>query len=117
MNIEDFISKHAEWKIKFRNAITKKEKLDAETIAKDNVCDLGKWLYGEAKAKFGKLASYSEVVAKHAAFHTEASKVAKAINAGKYDEASAMIESGTPYARASSDVASALLKLKREAGL
>jgi len=117
MDLDNAIAKHAEWKIKFRSAISKQESMDAETIAKDNCCDLGKWLHGDAKSKFGRLASHSTCIAKHAAFHVEAGKVAKTINAKKYQEAEAMINSGTPFASASSAVGVAIIGLKKEAGL
>lgn len=47
MNLDESIQKHAEWKLKFRSAISRKEQMDAETIGKDNCCQLGVWLYGE----------------------------------------------------------------------
>jgi len=117
MDLDQAIAKHAEWKLKFRSAISKQETMDVTTIAKDNCCDLGKWLHGEAKVKFGKLNSYTQCVSKHAEFHTQASKVAQAINAKKYSEAEAMINSGTPYAQASSAVGVAVMALRKEAGL
>lgn len=117
MDLNTAIEKHAEWKMKFRSAISKKETMDAGTISKDNCCELGKWLHGEAKAKFGSLQSHSACVAKHAAFHVEAGKVAQAINAKKYVEAEAMLNAGTPYAASSSSVGVAILQLKKEAQL
>jgi len=117
MDLDQAIERHAQWKVKFRQAISNKETMDAETISKDNCCELGKWLYGDAKAKFGKLASHSECVKRHTAFHLEAGKVAKAINAKDYAGASAMIEQGTPYAAASNAVAVAITKLKKESAL
>ena len=117
MDFDQAIQKHAEWKIKFRSAISKQETMDAATISKDNCCDFGKWLYGEAKSKHGRLASYSECVSKHAAFHVEAGKVATAINQKKYAEAEKMIGSNTPYASASSAVAGTIVKLRKEAKL
>jgi len=117
MDLDQAITKHAEWKIKFRSAISKQETMDASTIAKDNCCELGKWLHGEAKAKFGKLQSYAQCVSKHAEFHTQASKVAQAINAKQYTEAEKMISNGTPYFQASSAVGVAIIALKKEAGL
>ncbi|HXG49160.1 MAG TPA: CZB domain-containing protein, partial [Methylomirabilota bacterium] len=84
MDLNQAIEKHAEWKLKFRAAISKQETMDAATIAQDNCCELGKWLHGEAKSRFGALKSYAECVSKHAEFHTEASKAAQAINARKY---------------------------------
>lgn len=117
MDLNNAIGKHAEWKMKFRNAISKQEQMDATTLAKDNCCDLGKWLYGEAKASFGHLASHAECIKKHATFHVEAAKVASAINAKKYPEAEAMLGGGTSYAQASSAVGVAVIQLKKEAKL
>lgn len=117
MDLEQAVTKHAEWKLKLRTAINKQEPLDDATISKDNCCEVGKWLHGEAIAKHGKLASYSDCVKKHAAFHLEAGKVAKAINAKKFKEAASMLDAGTPYAGASSAVGVALMHLKKEAGL
>ena len=104
MDLNSALSKHAEWKLKLRSAISKKEAMDATTISKDNCCEFGKWLHGEAKIKFGKLTSYSNCVAKHATFHIEAGKVATAINSKKYIGADAMLNAGMPYTAASSAV-------------
>ena len=117
MDLNQAIEKHAEWKTKFRRAITAQEAMDADTISKDNCCELGKWLYGEAKTKFGKHGAHAECVTKHAAFHAEAGKVARTINSKKFTEAEAMLNSGTPYANASSAVGLAIMRLKKEAGL
>jgi methyl-accepting chemotaxis protein len=115
LNLENAIQKHAEWKIKFRTAISKQETMDAETISKDNQCDLGKWLYGEAKSLYSNLPSYNKLVEKHAAFHKEAAKVARAINAKNFKEAESMLNAGTSYTNASNEVGAAILQLKREA--
>ena len=117
MDLDSAVGTHAEWKVKFRSAITKQEMMDAATISKDNCCDLGKWLHGEGKTKFGRLASHAECVQKHTAFHVEAGKVASTINAKKYTEADAMIGGGTAYAQVSSSVGVAIMRLKKEAGL
>jgi methyl-accepting chemotaxis protein len=117
MDLNEAIRKHAEWKLKFRKAIAGQESMDAETISKENCCELGKWLHGEAKTKHSKFSSYNECVATHAAFHIEAGKVAKVINAKKYAEAEAMIGSDTSYQKASSAVGLAIMRLKKEAGL
>jgi hypothetical protein len=117
IDLNQAIERHAEWKVKFRKAITDKETMDADTIAKDNCCELGKWLHGDAKKKYGHLASHADCVKKHAAFHTEANKVAKTINAKNFTEATGMIETNTPYAAASNAVAVAIMKLKKESGL
>ena len=69
------------------------------------------------KAKFGKLPSYTECVAKHAAFHREAGKVAQTINARNFAQAKTMMDANTPYALAANDFIISLGILKKEAGL
>jgi Chemoreceptor zinc-binding domain len=113
MDLDQALEKHAHWKVKFRQAINNKESMDAETIAKDNCCELGKWLHGEGKTTLGNLNSFNECVALHAAFHVEAGKVANAINTKKFTRAETMIGAGTRYANASSAVAMAIIKLKK----
>ena len=117
MDLDSAIQKHAEWKMKFRSAIAKQESLDVATIAKDNCCDLGKWLHGEGKSQYGSLGSHADCLVQHAKFHVEAGRVAQAINAKKYADAENMMGSGTPYSTASNVVASAIMKLKKEARL
>jgi hypothetical protein len=115
MDLEGAIQKHTEWKRKFRTAMTQHLEMDPAIIAKDNYCELGKWLHGEAKTKFGNLSSLADCVSRHAAFHVEAGKVAQAINAKKYVEAENMLGNGTPYTNAIDEVAGAIMKLKNEA--
>lgn len=116
MDLNQAVERHTEWKTKFRLAISKKEAMDAEIIARDDCCDLGKWLHGESKPALGNLASHAECVKKHALFHIEAGKVARAINAKKYIEAEAMLNPNTSYWNASTAVVAAILHLKKEAG-
>jgi methyl-accepting chemotaxis protein len=72
MDLSTAISAHAEWKTKLRSAAEKKESLNVATIAADNCCELGKWLHGEAKAKYGALPAYKECLTNHAGFHRAA---------------------------------------------
>lgn len=115
MDFEQARKKHAEWRVKLRGAITKKETLDVTTIAKDNQCDLGKWLYGEARQRLHCSPLYNECVTKHAHFHMEAGKVAKVINDGHYDQAHSMLGVGSGFSSASAAIVNALDALEREA--
>lgn len=117
MDLEPSIEKHAEWKNRFRAAMTQHQEMDPVIIAKVNYCELGKWLHGAAKTRFGHLSSYSDCVASHEKFHREAARVAEAINAKNYVEAESMLEDGSHFTNASNEVASAIMKLKNEAGL
>jgi Chemoreceptor zinc-binding domain len=117
MDLDKALQAHGEWKLKLRSAIAKKEQLDAKTISADNCCPLGKWLHGEARSKYSQMKAYSACVSKHADFHREAGRIATTINQGKYAEAEAMLNGGTPYAAASSAVGGAVLGLKKEVAL
>jgi len=115
MNFDEAIQKHAEWKLKFRSAISKREQLDSATISKDNCCQLGQWLYGEGKSKFSAMPEFQKVVALHKAFHVEAGKVSQLINAKKYSEAEQALGTSTTYGDASQSVGSAIVALKKAA--
>ncbi|OIR02324.1 hypothetical protein GALL_156960 [mine drainage metagenome] len=117
MDLVEAIQRHAEWKIKFISAMSQHQTLDPVILAKDNYCELGKWLHGEGKTKFGNLSSHAGCVLSHAAFHAEAGKVAQAINAKNYIEAENMLKNGTPYSDAADEIAGAIMKLKNEAKL
>jgi methyl-accepting chemotaxis protein len=112
MDLDSAIQKHAEWKYKFRTALHSGEPLDAAAISKDNNCEFGKWLHGEAHSLYGNNSHYAECLTDHAAFHVEAGKVAAAINAKKAEEAEKMMAPGTPYSEASKKVGIAIIELK-----
>jgi methyl-accepting chemotaxis protein len=114
MDLTKASQSHAEWKIKLRMAIARKEQIDAMSLAADNCCQLGKWLHGEGKVSHGRATVFTVLVKRHAAFHKEAGAVAQAINQGLYDKATKMLDSGTPYALATSAVGAAILGLKKE---
>ena len=114
MNLDNAVKAHAEWKLKLRSAISKRERIDAISLARDNCCELGRWLHGEGRARFGSLARFDTCMRKHATFHTEAGRVARVINDGDYEAAEKMLEAGGAYARASGDAGAAIVQLKRE---
>ena len=103
---------HNEWKVKFRVAISKKDTVDATTIAADNCCELGRWLHGDAR-KHVALKEYTDCRVKHANFHKEAGKIARLINDGRFAEAQASIAAGTPFATASYETVGAIGHLQK----
>ncbi|MGZ5052467.1 MAG: primosomal replication protein PriC [Methylobacter sp.] len=115
--LDNALKKHAEWKMKFRTAMTHHDHLDVATISKDNCCDFGKWLYSDAKHRLGHLGSFQECRERHAEFHIEAGKVALAVNENRYNEANTMLGSGSAFTEASSAVGSAIMSLKRDVAL
>lgn len=118
MDLNAAIETHSKWKSKFYAAIAKKETMDVSIISKDNCCELGKWLYSDAKMRYSHLPSYSMCIKKHMTFHYEAGKIALTINAKKYAEAQAILQDGsTAFSIASREVGVAAMHLKKEASL
>ena len=113
VNLDAAIEKHAEWRVKLRSAISNHEQLDVLTIAKDNCCQLGQWLHGGGKTKYGSNPEFQSIIPLHRAFHVEAGKVAELINAKKYSEAEQALHNGTSYADASDSVRNAIYALKK----
>jgi methyl-accepting chemotaxis protein len=117
MDLDSAISAHEQWVFKFKSAISTASTLDAATIAKDNCCEFGKWLYGEGQSMHGHRARFSVIIGKHAEFHKLAGKVAEAVNAKQYKEAQDMIDyASTAFGQATQGVKVAILGLKGEIG-
>lgn len=117
MNLDNAVQAHAQWKTKLRSAISKHEQLDLMTLSRDDRCELGQWLHGEGKASYGGLTSHADCVHKHVIFHSEVTKVARAVNAGQFDVATDMLNAGTSYAKASSALSVSFLQLRKEAAI
>jgi methyl-accepting chemotaxis protein len=113
INLDSAIKAHAEWRNKLRNASTKHEQLDAETIGRDDCCEMGKWLHGAGNSKFGGKPVFSDLIAGHRSFHVEAGKVARVVNQGG-DQVEQMMGSGSSFSTASNEVGRLIIQLKRE---
>ena len=114
MKLEDAIAAHAEWKLRLRKYVdgTSTETLVAAVVCRDDQCALGKWMYGDG----GRLATVAEFVdarAAHADFHRHASDVVRAIDAGDRARAASMLGAGAAFEKASMNVASSLVRLRR----
>lgn len=117
MNLDNAAAAHALWKTKLRAAIAKQEQLDVVSLSRDDRCELGQWLHGEGKSSYGRLASHGDCMHKHLAFHSEVTKVAQVVNAGHYAQAESLLGAGSGFAKASSALSVAFLKLRKEAGV
>jgi len=115
LDFDKVIAAHAQWKTKFRAAITRKESLDAATIARDDQCELGRWIHSTGKARFGHDAGFMQLLGEHRIFHKCAGDVAQTINARRYEQAMHMIDGQSEFGRASSQVTGTLSRMKHVA--
>jgi hypothetical protein len=78
MNAKDAISAHVNWKLRIHSLLSGKlaEKLDPQAIEKDNMCDLGKWLYSDGRTQLAKQ-KHEELMAAHTQFHREAARIVR----------------------------------------
>ena len=114
MNFDDAIAAHIKWKVRLSQFIdgTSTEQLKSENVCKDDLCDLGKWIYGEG-AKYSTVPSYQDLVAKHANFHRCAGDVVKKTEGG--DKAGARALLGGNFVIASRETVTAIMELKKQA--
>ena len=76
----DAIEAHLAWKQRlneYLEGVSKKE-LQPQTVCLDNLCELGKWIHGSGKDRFGQIELFKQLTAEHAEFHLRASKVVAA---------------------------------------
>lgn len=117
MTPDEAFLKDMELKAKVRTAITEKQPLDAQSIAKLDVCTLGSWLYGDGERRCQFIKTYKPCVDAHAEFHAQAAKAVKMINMGEYKTAEAMFAENSPFLKAYSALGAAYLALKKDAKL
>jgi len=87
---------------------------EPETIARDDCCDLGRWLHGSAGTQYGNRPNFVALLDKHRAFHTIAGQIAEHINRGAYAEAEEALAGNTAFSRASSEMGASIVQLRTE---
>ena len=92
------IEAHIRWKIRLENYIegTSTEKLDIAVVGADNMCALGKWIYGEG-AKYNGNPLFEEIRQIHAEFHKGAAKIIMMADAGQKAEALDAVQRGDHF--------------------
>jgi methyl-accepting chemotaxis protein len=112
VDVDVYIDAHRQWKVKLRDAIESRQTVDAATLARDDCCALGKWIYGDGQRLAGR-ETFSELIARHKHFHQVAGGVAEKINHRQYREAEEALAPGTPFSAATSAVVLTLSSAKR----
>lgn len=114
MDLDQAIAAHTQWKLKLRTAINRKEQLDVAVVCRDDQCPLGKWLHGEGRMQYGAKGTFTRLIDSHRKFHAEVGNVAREVNAGRFERAGTLLDAGSAFAGASTDVGMAINSLKRE---
>lgn len=110
MDFLKIINIHIMWKERLLAYIEDRsaEKLDPAVIARDDQCQMGKWIYGEGK-RFQDAPQYEQVRADHAHFHDLAANVIRRVDNGDRQGAAALLRGD--YATASHGLKRAVIAL------
>jgi hypothetical protein len=118
MNFSAAIRTHANWRLRLSTYCqgSLKEAIDIRTPAKDNDCELGKWLYGEGQ-KYASDSMFRELISAHSAFHRSAAAIATMAQSGRQKDAEALLNSNeSQYANLSIRVVGILMKFRTQYG-
>jgi len=107
--IEKGIAAHAAWKARLRAAVSSgKFEVPSATVARDNQCEFGKWLYG-LSGNETETEHFSAVKKLHARFHEEAAKVVTLATSGQTAKAEEAIGVQGDYTKASAELTRAMV--------
>jgi hypothetical protein len=112
LTLDKAYNAHQQWKVRLQESVSSHATLDVATIKRDDCCDLGKWLYSDARRLYGSKPQFKRLLAKHTSFHLITGVVAKIINAKQFDEATALLQDYSIFATSSADVCVAISELK-----
>ncbi len=113
MDFEKAIRAHVQWKSKLIAYIANpNHSVNAATVAKDDSCELGKWIHGEGQ-KHSKSPEFAKLVTDHARFHSAAADIVRKADAGQHVSQEVALGAKSDYASASTAVISELMRLNR----
>ena len=114
MSFNDAMAAHIVWKLRLTRFIdgVGDEVFDSAAVARDDLCDLGKWIYGEG-SKYRTMPAYEGLMNKHAEFHRHAAEVLRIMQDG--DKQGAMRIMKGPFEAASRGIISAMVDVRRQA--
>lgn len=94
LDIDVAIAAHENWKTRLTTCITQGSQiqLNADDVADDHKCDLGKWIYNEGESLLGKYSTFTDLKAQHKMFHYTASSIISLAKAGDTTKASDILE-------------------------
>lgn len=113
LDVDAFIDAHRLWKVKLRDAIENRDKVDTDALKRDDCCALGKWIYGDGERRFGGAPSFVDLLSLHRNFHQVAGDVAEMINEQRFIDAEDALAPGTPFSDATRNVVHVLSAVKR----
>ena len=77
LNMKDALDAHEKWYHRIESKLngTSEEELEVATVACDDKCKLGMWIYSQGGKEFGHFSEFGELKSVHADFHLTAGAV------------------------------------------
>lgn len=93
MNFDDAEKAHIQWITRLRMYANGNlpEKLESGTVKLDNVCALGKWIYGEAQTLV-PVGELSPLIQAHADFHLSAAEIVFKVDGKMLEDAKSLLD-------------------------
>lgn len=107
IDLEHAVTSHQELRVKLRNAINRKLKLD-DKLGHDDCCALGEWIHGNGSREFGKRPEFRHLAEVHKSFHQEVGRVVGKINTSDLQAAENALASNQPLHVAGQELTQAL---------
>lgn len=115
MDYDQAIRAHANWKTRLRNYIQNPDRsLSASEVARDDVCDLGRWILGHGQSH-ATLPAFPILKATHTEFHRAAAEIVARANVGERVDDAVTFGATSPFGVKSMEVVEALLRLRQQA--
>ena len=102
---------HRNWKKRFYEHLRGKHDLDPATVRRDDLCNMGRWIYGEGLQHQDRL-EYLDLKRKHARFHEMAAEVLESSLKLPEQEALKLVEQDSEFERASRECVAAIARMR-----
>ncbi|MEY4748018.1 MAG: hypothetical protein RIQ60_232 [Pseudomonadota bacterium] len=111
LDFQAAIRVHHDWKLRLEALLAGDERASVDPVdtCRDDLCVLGRWIYGQGRREFGHLPQFEELRISHADFHLVAGEVAHGVRSGRDEHARALLAGD--YQRNSQRVQSHLAQL------
>ena len=112
LDVKQAIDSHVRWRQRLEDFIrgTSFERLSAEAVAATYRCELGQWIHGAGKARYGHLDLFTDLETAHARLHEQSGTILEAAISGDREQALVRLQA-VEYSRATAKVKNLLAKI------
>jgi CBS domain-containing protein len=110
---KDEIETHTQWKINLKKHVEEGIYQDIKKVGDCNICELGKWIYGDG-VRYNRLPSFESLCIAHEHFHRVAAEVVFHSNANNKIKAKSLLADNGDFSHSSTNLIKALMDCSKE---